>query len=251
MITALVGLKFVAVYSVAFFIGQFIFMPFKSIQKIMQPMVATAWKDENLEKIDQLYKQSSVTLLIAGTYLLLGIWCNIENILILLPEDYQTVKYVVLVIGLGKLFNMATGVNQDIIATSKAYRWALYFMVFLVAIAIGLNLWLIPIYGILGAALATSVSVILFNTIKLIFIYWKWKLQPINRGFFIVAIIGLVVWGLNLLIPQLGHPILDILIRGGFVTVAFVFPVYFLKISTDVNSAIDIALATIKKAGKS
>jgi len=61
--------------------------------------------------------------------LFLGIWCNIDSIFELIPngEIYSPGKWVVFYIGLSKLFDMATGVNQEIVGTSKYYKIDLLF----------------------------------------------------------------------------------------------------------------------------
>jgi len=107
MLGYLAGLDNTAIYAVAFFIGTVIQIPQRSLTHIAQPLVSGAWKRNDLEAIDELYKKSALTLQIAGTFLLLGIWCNVDNILGLLPKTYEAGKYVVLLIGVGKLFNMS------------------------------------------------------------------------------------------------------------------------------------------------
>ena len=84
--------------------------------------------------------------MIVGGLIFLGIWCNIENVFKLIPngEIYAQGKWVVFYIGISKLFDMATGVNQEIVGTSKYYKIDLLFYLFLVVVAVITNLIFIP-----------------------------------------------------------------------------------------------------------
>ena len=71
-------------------------------------------------------------------------------------------------IGLAQLFNISTGVNGAIITNTKYYRFDLYTSVLLAIITVIANLLLIPRFGIDGAAMATAISIFLFNLTRLL-----------------------------------------------------------------------------------
>ena len=119
-------------------------------------------------EIKNIYEKSSLNQLLLGGFIFLIIWLNIDEGLALLPEKFQGGKYVVLYIGLSKLFSVATGVNGQIIVNSKYYRFDLYSNFILLIITIFTNYIFIPessplseysIVGINGAAFATALSV--------------------------------------------------------------------------------------------
>ena len=57
------GLDF---YSVAFFIGNAIRVPAKSVAAISVPLLAKAWEDQDFKQINELYSKSSINQLIIG-----------------------------------------------------------------------------------------------------------------------------------------------------------------------------------------
>ncbi|MGB0887750.1 MAG: lipopolysaccharide biosynthesis protein, partial [Vicingaceae bacterium] len=175
MIGALVedGLSNVAFYSTAMYIGVMITIPYGSIIRIATPIISEAWKANNVKKIDEIYKQTSNNLMLIGTLLFLGIWLNSDNLFQLLPDEYEEARYVLLFVGIAKLFDVSTGVNATIIQFSKFFKLMLYFNLLLIVLLIGTNFVLIPIMGIEGAALATLISVVIVNTIRLIIIKIK------------------------------------------------------------------------------
>ena len=118
--------------------------------------------------------------------------------------------YVVLFISLAQLFNMLTGVNGKIIINSKYYKFDLYFNFFLLLITLLTNFIFIPtsspltgigISGINGAAFATSLSVLLFNIVKLIFIYIKLGIHPFSVHTFQAIVLILFVYSVISFIP--------------------------------------------------
>ena len=74
---------------------------------------------------------------------------------------------------------MVSGLNAQIIINSKYYRYDLYTSLFLVLSQYQLILFLIPKYGINGAAMATAISIFLFNLIRLILIKIKMGMHPL------------------------------------------------------------------------
>ena len=167
----------------------------------------------------------------------MGIWCNIDNIFKLIPNSaiYAQGKWVVLYIGLGKLFDLATGSNYEILSTSKYYKIDLLFVVLLGVLAIITNMIFIPIYGITGAALASAISIFIFNTFRYSFIFLKMKLQP----FTIDTLKELIIVGFILLInyfvsPQINF-IFDIFLRSIIISVLFVSLTILFKTSDDFN----------------
>ena len=59
-----------------------------------------------------------------------------------------------------------------------------------------LNVLLIPIYGIEGAAVATAVSYFIYNVFKSYWLYKKTKIHPFNRNYIKSLVIGFVPLGL-------------------------------------------------------
>ena len=125
----------------------------------------------NDSKIEDIYKRSSLNLLIVGCFLFLLIWCNLDFIYQIIPrhEVYETGKWVVLMVGISKIIDMGTGLNSEILINSKFYRYdLLFYIVLAVSVVVG-NLIFIPLYSYNGAALAALMALALYNTIKFIF----------------------------------------------------------------------------------
>jgi O-antigen/teichoic acid export membrane protein len=212
--------------------------------KISSVVIADAWRENDINVINQIYKKSSISLSVIGLLLFIGIWGNIDNILHIITDKYLSGKYVILFIGIASLFDIALSISPHIIVNSKHYRYLTYFLIIFAILLIVSNYILIPIYGIVGAAIATLISKIIYNIIKYLFLYSKYKLQPFNFKTVLVYLIAIVAYGVSLLLPEQRNYIVDILLRSSIITIIFMVPVYYFKISTDINSKIE---TTIKK----
>ena len=60
MIGSMLDLEQVAFYTIAFFIGNAIMVPAKSIAAISIPLIAKAWEKNDLDEIQTIYSKSSI-----------------------------------------------------------------------------------------------------------------------------------------------------------------------------------------------
>ena len=235
MIGTMMDLEHVAFYTVAFFIGNAIKIPGKSIFAISVPLLAKAWEEQDFKKIQTLYEKSSINQLIFGGVLFLCIWINIDEVFSLLPLKFSFGKWVVLFIGLAQLFSMSSGVNGAIIVNSSYYKYDLVTNILLVFITLLTNYILIPIYGINGAAMATALSVFLFNFIRLVLIKLKMRMQPFTLKTIYTVFILFVIYLLVTYLPLSGIVYFDIIWKSIVVFVIFIPAVLFFNLSEDIT----------------
>jgi O-antigen/teichoic acid export membrane protein len=238
VLSAYSGLVSTGIYSIALFITVVIEIPKRSLSQVLVPMVVKANKEEDTGILEVLYKKSSINQFIIGGMIFLIIWLNIDSIFSLIPhgEVYSAGKWVVFWISLGKLFDMFTGINSEIIGTSRYYRTDLVIFFILNLIGIGLNFILIPSYGVIGAAVAAFSSIILYNTVRFIFIAIVMRIQPFTGKTFIAVTCFAVTFITVGLFPKLDQPVFDIALRSLFITLIFGGTIIALKVSEDISA---------------
>lgn len=233
------GLQAVGVFTVATYFGSIIHIPARSIVRIAAPVVADSWKNNDLENIRSVYHKTCLNQFIIGSFMLTGIWICIDEVMLLLPAEYAEAKYVILLVGLGYLFDMATGVNGVILGTSKYYRFDTYFMLLLVVCTIFTNLALIPIYGLVGSAVAFCITYFVFNFLRFFFLWKKFGMQPYDSSFPKVIVVTVIAicssWFLNFDLP----PLLIIAIKGTVFSIVFVLLIYRLRVALELNAIAD------------
>ncbi len=244
MVTSIRGLSATGIYGIAFFIGQIIEMPRRALAHISAPFVADAAAREDNDKIQELYQKSSLSQFLVGALLLICVWTNLDSLFTIIPngQNYVSGRYVVLLIGLGKLIDMSMGINGNIIQNSPHYRFNFYAMTILAILGIATNLLLIPLFGIIGAALASLSSIFLVNAARAIFIKQKLNIQPFSRSSLYALVIALGTLGVAHLLPEINSAIGDLIYRSLLSTFIFASATYFSKISPDINELIDEVL---------
>lgn len=238
MLSSLAGLSDTGIYAIAFYIGSAITIPRKSIFQISSPVISDAFKNKNFDLIDKVYRQSALNLIIAGGLVFCGVIANIDNLMNLLPSEYTGGILVIIIIASANVFDMACGVNGAIILNSKHYRFDLYSTLILIVITVLLNYWLIPIYGILGAAIGTASAIAIYNILKLFFVWIKFSMQPFEKRIFPVILIGAITLGIIFQIPTLYNTYADILIRSIIICGIYLVPIIGLEISEQFNQLV-------------
>ncbi|MEM6524979.1 MAG: polysaccharide biosynthesis C-terminal domain-containing protein [Bacteroidota bacterium] len=239
MVTDYLGLDSTGVYATAFLFGAFVNLPANGIRRISSVLISNAWNENNLSSILDIYKKSCINLSAVGFYLLLGVWLNLDSVFSFLPEEYSQGKYAMLFIGLSYLVDMTFGVNNEILATSKSYRYTTYFMGGLIILVIGLNAIFIPIYGINGAALASLIALITVNIFRYLFIWKKYGFQPFHWKLGIILIIGSLCFLLPRVQPEIQNAFLNIGVTSLVLTISYWSIIYALRVSPDINDLIN------------
>ncbi|MCR9253053.1 MAG: polysaccharide biosynthesis C-terminal domain-containing protein [bacterium] len=238
MVSAMMGNNATGIYSMAFYIGVVIDLPRRAISQIASPLLSQAFKENNYDKIANLYKKLGLNQLALGIFLSIGIVVNIDSIYQLIPNNEKFISgiQVVYFIGLSRLIDMAFSTNGEIIQMSKYYRFNVVSVVILAVLTVVLNIILIPIYGITGAALATSMSILIFNIAKFIFVKFKLGLSPFSVGQLTIIALGTAIVLLNTLTAKFDNPILDILIRSTVVTILYIGLLLLLRVSDEMQN---------------
>jgi O-antigen/teichoic acid export membrane protein len=245
LVNQLLGLSATGVYTIAFFFGTLVIIPSRPLLRITGTLIADAWKRNDIAYIADIYKKSCLNQFIIGAFLFGGIWINIDNILIILGPEYTEAKWVIFFIGLAYLVDMATGANAHIIAYSRHYRVALYFILVLIVLVVTSMFFLIKIWGITGGAVAIALSFTINNLIRFVFLKMKFQLQPFSTSFFLVFAAFFLAYFANSLIPDL--PLVwSILAKSSLFTLVFGMAVIGFKISEDASETFKKALKLLR-----
>ncbi|MBD0849744.1 oligosaccharide flippase family protein [Maribacter arenosus] len=234
MINQFIEIENVAYYGVAIYIATTIIVPSRAMHQITYPMTAELLNNKNLVGLESLYKKSSLTLFIASGLLFVLIITNLNDLFLMLPEEYRGGFVIVFLIGLAKVYDSVLGNNNAILFNSDYYKALLVMGGFLAVLVIVLNLMFIPKYGLNGAAFATFLAIALYNTIKFFYVKSKFGIVPYTIETLKVLGILLVLGVLFYFLDFPFHPILNIVIKGVLVTLLFLGILFKLRISEDV-----------------
>jgi O-antigen/teichoic acid export membrane protein len=198
-------------------------------------LVSKALKENKLDEIKKLYIQSSLNQLIIGGALFAFLWASIDAIYQIVPGAFSQGKMVVFYIGLSRLFILITGISGPIIVFSKYYRVNLLFNLFLVGLTIFSNYILINKFGMVGAAVATAITFLTYNILKVVYIEYRFKMQPFTietiKSIIVLIITGLIGSYIEIF-PQI--PLLSIILKSIIIAILLIIGFYGLKVKAEV-----------------
>lgn len=235
MIGQFKALENVAFYNVAVFIALVIVVPSRAMHQITYPLTAKLMSENNKTALADLYKRSSLTLFVIGGFIFLLIMANINQLYLLIPQQYSGGVLVVFLIGLAKLFECLLGNNNSILFNSNYYRMVLFFGVLLAVLTIVLNIFFIPTFGINGAAMATLISFSLYCLLKTWFVRKKLNMMPFTRDTAIAALVLFTLMPMFYFWDFPFHPIINIGLKSALVSGIFGLLLIKLNFSPDIK----------------
>lgn len=234
MINQFIEIENVAYYSVAGFIAMVIAVPSRSMHQITYPLTAELLNRKDKPALKELYQRSSLTLFIVSGLLFILILLNLNDLYEMLPEAYRNGFVIFVWLGLAKVYDALLGNNNSILYNSDYYRAILFMGVLLAVLTIVLNLWLIPEYGLDGAAIASFSAFFIYNTVKLLYVKAKFGILPFTHETLQVSALLIGVGGVFYFLEFPFHPILNIALKGTFISVLYVAILYRFRISEDI-----------------
>jgi O-antigen/teichoic acid export membrane protein len=225
------------VYAIAAYLAAIIEVPIKSLYAASASSVAKYLAENDRAALEKLYKSVSINLLVAGLLLFGSIWVSIESLFEMLPhgEELAAGKWVFLFVGLSRLVEMGTGLNNYMVYYSQYYRYSLLSLGVLAVANIALNIWLIPVMGITGAAIATLLSIAGYNAVSLWLVWLKFRLSPFTDNTWKALALALAAFLFANLIPVSGYDLFDLAFRSGFFALLFLMLALRFRVSEDLN----------------
>ena len=238
MIEHYLPIENVAIYGIAVYIATVISVPQKAMHQIIHPLTASLLNSNDRKSLKNLYKRSSLTLLVISAIIFVLIIVNINQLYLLIPSEYQISTVIILLLAIVKLFDNMLGNNNSILFNSDYYRLVLIFGVILSIIAFVFNLILIPAYGILGAAIASFLAFAVYNISKLLIVLNKFKMQPFSfKTVYILLFTGGLTTSFYFWDFQF-HPIINIVLKSILVTSIYGFVALRFGFSEDINQLV-------------
>lgn len=229
------SLSEVGIFGVCSLYATLIRIPYISISRIATGVIAEAWKRDDRDQIGEIYRKAALNQAIIGTLVFVGLLVNMDHVFEILPPEYKSGKWVLIIYSAGMLVNTIFGLAANITETSRYFRFTTLFLGLSVFIQLGLSILLIPRFGITGAAMATTATLILNSLFQAALQKFAFGISGVTPEILLVGVAGLVATVLGVLVPRLPL-ILDIGIRSAWVTLVFMGLIVFLKVSPDWNN---------------
>ncbi len=248
IIAKFMGLGVVAVFGLAQYAANLVQVPQRSIQSISAGVLSRAWKDKNLVEIERIYQRSCINLLLIALFIFGNLWLNAyQGIQVLhIQKEYEGGMAVIFILGMVRIIDAGTGLNNMVINTSTYWRFDFYSGVILLGLRLPLTYFLIKNYGIIGSAIAELVAYGLYNFIRFEFLRRKFKMQPFNSKTVYAFVLAVGFYSLSYFLFNHIAGWQGIILRTITFSTLFGCSIFYWNISPDARQLLEVFKGKIK-----
>ena len=165
------GFDQIAYYSVSVKLAMLTTLALMSVNIVIAPRIAEIYENQKMQKLQMLIKHSTRIIFLISICVLSVLFFFSEEILGLFGQGYVIANNALLFLLAAQFFNALSGPGAIYLNMTGRQKTLNKILVSALTINISLNFYLIPTQGINGAAIATLVSLIIWNTIATVLIY--------------------------------------------------------------------------------
>jgi O-antigen/teichoic acid export membrane protein len=159
----LLGTKEVGIYNAGFKTAGWVSFSLMVVNAIAAPLFASLYASNNIQELQRMVSIIARWIFWPALLIAIAIVNFAESILGLFGEEFIAAKWVLAAIALGQLVNVGSGSVGYLLMMTGHHNQCAFVMGWSAIINLILNLILIPVMGIEGAALATAFSMALWN----------------------------------------------------------------------------------------
>lgn len=193
----------VGVYQYALFAASIVATPYLILVKLTAPQLAEAIGRKDWGAAEEVYRQVGRIMTFVGAFLTAGIIVNVKDLIQLSgdSEAFEGVFVAFSLLSLSRFTDFAGSLNGQAIGYSEFFRSAFWLTLAAGGINLGLNYLFIAKLrlGLAGAALATFLTLLVFNLTKSIYVYSQLGIQPLSfavgRNFLLLIAVSLLGYG--------------------------------------------------------
>ena len=165
------GFENIAYYSVAVKLATVTALALMSVNIVIAPKIAEIYSTNDFDKLNKLINDSARIIFIISVPVLTILFIFSDFILGLFGENYVLAREALLFLLCGQFFSSLCGPGAIYLNMTGKQKKLNIILILGLGVNVVLNLMLIPTYGIEGAATATLISMILWNSLIVAAVY--------------------------------------------------------------------------------
>ncbi|WP_460220436.1 flippase [Psychroserpens sp. MEBiC05023] len=159
----------VGLYTVASRLSLFIIFFLQVSNSAISPKLAALYADGRINEMNIMVKRVTLGLICIGFLFLALLIFGGDYILSIWGDNFKQAYLILVILGVGQLINISTGCSGLLLIMCGFEKTHSYISGFFVILNLILNYFLITNYGAIGAAIATSMTIIAENIFKVFF----------------------------------------------------------------------------------
>jgi len=216
----------VGIYSVAFSLAVLIKMVQSSMGTLFMTNTANLHESGNIDELRLVYVRTTKWLTILSFPVLIGNFGFPDTLLRVFGEGFDAGMIALVILATGLFSHVIFGMNGTTIQSIDKTKVIFYIQFVTVVPNMILNILLIPIFGLAGAAAATAISYIFNNILLSGYLYKLIGIIPFEPKFMAVSILFLGSAVIGAWVPIVPHDNLILaLVYGGIVYLFYIFAI--------------------------
>lgn len=234
MIGELFGMEELGIYWILYSMISLISIPQLGLFNVSAPIVNQYLSEHQYEALDKFYKKTSLHLFFLGVVLFSCIVVGFPYLTSFIKNGAALRFYqpVIWLWGSAILLDLATGFNGNIISLSKYYKFNILVMLLLAVLTITLNFYFARNTNLrlVGIAISTAISLTIYNFIKVVFNYFKFKVSPFSIEMIYASLICTLSITISLILPDFSRDFINLFYKPTVVLALIFVGNYFLPI---------------------
>jgi O-antigen/teichoic acid export membrane protein len=178
-----------------------------AVSTAAQPRLRAALARGDTARARSIYRAATGWLILVNWPLYLSAMIFAAPLLRIFGPEYSSGRSVVLVLGAAMLVATACGMVDMLLTMGGRSSWNLFNSLAALAVAVSVDLLLIPRLGILGAAIGWAAAILVNNLVPLAQIGLVLRIHPVTRGTVTAALLAAACFA--------GLPLLGLALTGG------------------------------------
>ena len=186
----------VGIYNAALPIAQLMYIVPYALIILLVPILTETYINKDKENFKSIYQTTNKWILYINSLLLIGMLIFPREIInLLFGDSYVGGAVAMTTLAFGYYLSFSIKTAESIILTLKKTRLILLSSIIVIIINVILNLYLIPLYHINGAAIATAISYTLLGLLGGIWAYKLTKINPFKKSYIkiIISMIATII----------------------------------------------------------
>ena len=204
----------VGLYGVALRMGTYSVPMIMAFITVFQPLISDLYNRGQIRELHDLYKTITRWMFICSLPVFLALILFAGPIMKFFGSDFADAREALIILAVGQLINASIGSSGIMVVMSGRSKMELLNVVLSLLTNILICILLIPAYGIIGAALANTVSTVVINLMRMAEVWIFMRMHAYEKTYFKPVLAGIFSTVIVLLMERLigrGISIIDAL----------------------------------------
>jgi O-antigen/teichoic acid export membrane protein len=168
-----VDAKVVGIYGIITRISTLCIFILVAVNSVFAPEFASLYARKDIISLEKLVQKATRIMIVLTLPIFISIFAFSSQILSFFGADYISGASALIIVTIGQFINVATGSVGCILMMTGHEKLMQHNVIFSLILNVGLNIFLIPRYGLNGAAISSSISLILMNLVSAALVHKK------------------------------------------------------------------------------